>query len=395
MRLMKMTLFGAALCVLAASPAMGQLLIDDFDYTNALSGFTLLLDDTEIQETSLETGLPDAFWFGYGAMGKGTGIPDDDFSGARYLQMDWQGHQSPFIGHLGRVKVNKLGSGVADVKLLGDPRVIFGYGRALGPDYAFGPLDFRPLDVFKLELAAPEAKDLTFGLFLYGQVAGQTQLWSSAPFQLAAGDTIAGYDVPEDQTFMAWDGSGFVEKKVNKILKNLTGIALVIRGDQNPDIRFEIDQMFMDVFGSLAGDLNANGVVDGGDVLAVSAAVALGDPVGDVNGDGVVDPDDLEYVVEMKLLMDEETGAVGTVLGDFNLDGLVNASDVAIMAAYYGGQGDYGLGDANGDGVINAVDLALLAENFGSQAGAAAVPEPVTLSLLGVGAAALLRRKRS
>ena len=395
MMLKKMTMLGAVVCLLAARPAMGQLLIDDFDYTNALSGFTLLLDDTEIQETSLETGLPDAFWFGYGAMGKGTGIPDDDFSGARYLQMDWQGHQSPFIGHLGRVKVNKLGSGVADVKLLGDPRVIFGYGRALGPDYAFGPLDFRPFDVFKLELAAPEAKDLTFGLFLYGQVAGQTQLWSSAPFQLAAGDTIAGYDVPEDQTFMAWDGSGFVEKKVNKILKNLTGIALVIRGDQNPDVRFEIDMMYMDLFGSLAGDLNANGVVDGDDVLAVSAAVNLGDPVGDVNEDGVADAADLEYVVTKKLLMDEETGAVGTAMGDLNLDGLVNAVDLAMMGAYFATSGGWGQGNLNDDGLVNATDLAMLAQNFGFIAPALAVPEPVSLSLLSIGAVALLRRKRN
>ena len=390
-------LVGMTLLLLLSSPALGQILIDDFDYSDPFypNGVKLELFDTDLVKTSLEMGLPDSFFWSAGAMGQGTGLIADDYSGTRYVQADWQGHLSPAVGDLARVKVNRFGSGVADVRLKGDPRVVFGYGSGAGSPYAFGPFDFSGNDVFKLELLAPEAKDLTFGLFLWAEIHGITQLWSSNPFMLAAGDTEAGYDIPEAKQFTAWNGSEFhPHHTVGDLLANLTGISLVIRGDQNPNVRFDIDYMFMDVFGSLAGDLNANGVVDGGDVLAVSAAVALGDPVGDVNGDGVVDAADLEYVVEMKLLMDEETGAVGTVLGDFNLDGLVNASDVAIMAAYYGGQGDYGLGDANGDGVINAVDLALLAENFGSQAGAAAVPEPVTLSLLGVGAAALLRRKR-
>ena len=395
MTLTKMTFLGVALCLMAASPASAQFLIDDFDYTNALSGFTRTLEDTEMLETNLETGLPDAFWWGYGAMGKGTLLIADDFSGTRYLQMDWQGHLSPAVGDLARVKVNRFGSGVADVRLLGDPRVVFGYGRGAGAAYAFGPFDFTPSDVFKLELAAAEAKDLTFGLFVWGEMYGLPQLWSSTPFQLAAGDTTAGYDIPEFAPFQAWDGAVFQPHTVGDLLANMTGISLVIRGDQNPNVRFDIDYMFMDLFGSLAGDLNANGVVDGDDVVLVSAAVALGDPVGDVNEDGAVNADDLAYVVEMKLLMDEETGEVGTLLGDFNLDGLVNAVDVAIMDAYYGNQGGYNLGDANGDGVINAVDLAILAQTFGSDAGAAAVPEPVSLSLLGIGAVALLRRKRS
>ncbi|MEO0587635.1 MAG: PEP-CTERM sorting domain-containing protein, partial [Planctomycetota bacterium] len=60
-------------------------------------------------------------------------------------------------------------------------------------------------------------------------------------------------------------------------------------------------------------------------------------------------------------------------------------------------------GDFNGDGVVNTGDLAILAGVFGfdnsavtSPAALAAVPEPTTLALAGLGLAALaVRRKRA
>ena len=52
-------------------------------------------------------------------------------------------------------------------------------------------------------------------------------------------------------------------------------------------------------------------------------------------------------------------------------------------------------GDANGDGVVSAGDYASVQANFGNvYTTAEATPEPATLSLLGVGLATLIRRRR-
>ena len=80
---------------------------------------------------------------------------------------------------------------------------------------------------------------------------------------------------------------------------------------------------------------------------------------------------------------------------DFNKDLLINATDLAVLAANFGtfprGWSD---GDADFDTVINATDLAILANEFGFDGTAgAAVPEPVTLLILGAGAVGVLRRR--
>ncbi len=141
------------------------------------------------------------------------------------------------------------------------------------------------------------------------------------------------------------------------------------------------------------GDLDNNDVLDVNDIdQLLDLLAALGGqptPEGyelyDVNSDDMLSLADAVFLVESMM---------GYIYGDLNLDGTVDAGDLALLAANFGQIGDWGWsdGDVNGDGIIDAGDLALIATNFGETA--PGVPEPMTLSLLGAGGLALLRRKR-
>jgi len=69
--------------------------------------------------------------------------------------------------------------------------------------------------------------------------------------------------------------------------------------------------------------------------------------------------------------------------GDANLDGKVDLSDFGILKQNFGTGTGTGRaqGDFNADGQVDLSDFGILKENFG-RAGAAAVPEPTTLSLI-------------
>jgi len=100
------------------------------------------------------------------------------------------------------------------------------------------------------------------------------------------------------------------------------------------------------------------------------------------------DYDELEVLVQSALL------------GDANLDQRVSVGDVAILAANFGtNTGTWAQGDYNGDGRVTVGDVAILAANFGSNltapAGIAAVPEPSSLIMLGLGTSLALRRRRA
>ena len=102
-----------------------------------------------------------------------------------------------------------------------------------------------------------------------------------------------------------------------------------------------------------------------------------------------------------------------TILGDANLDGMVNGDDFEILKVYYGmtsGAHWYEC-DFNYDGMVNGDDFELLKITFGSSLPAAAaapamvlqappssmvvaVPEPGTISLLGIASLGLLSRRR-
>ncbi|MEX2139475.1 MAG: PEP-CTERM sorting domain-containing protein [Pirellulales bacterium] len=97
-----------------------------------------------------------------------------------------------------------------------------------------------------------------------------------------------------------------------------------------------------------------------------------------------------------------------TRTGDANLDGIVNDDDVTIVGATYApgvAQPSWALGDFDYNGFVDDDDVTLLgvfydpaapplAAPAAAGAGVAAVPEPSTLGLLSIAAAALLWRRR-
>jgi hypothetical protein len=97
-----------------------------------------------------------------------------------------------------------------------------------------------------------------------------------------------------------------------------------------------------------------------------------------------------------------------TRYGDANLDGNVNLQDFNALAANFGStDADWVQGDFNYDSMVNLQDFNRLAANFGLVAGpdgptpedwaalAAVVPEPGTLSVIGLAALPLMRRRRT
>ena len=145
---------------------------------------------------------------------------------------------------------------------------------------------------------------------------------------------------------------------------------------------------------SIAGDVNMDGAVDSEDLYIVSQNHGQTGGMdwydGDFDGDGDVDDDDLAYVsANWELNLDAD------LRGDANLDGVVDGLDLYIVARHWE-QGVLGWrsGDFNDDLVVDALDVELMRDNWVGPAGALdAVPEPGSLSLLVLGAVALLRRR--
>jgi MYXO-CTERM domain-containing protein len=98
-------------------------------------------------------------------------------------------------------------------------------------------------------------------------------------------------------------------------------------------------------------------------------------------------------------LMYEDDAVVleaAAVPGDANLDAKVDVFDLAVLANHYNLTGtDWFEADFNRDGVVNVFDLAALANHYGYDGtGGEAIPEPAGLSVLALGALALIRRRR-
>jgi hypothetical protein len=145
--------------------------------------------------------------------------------------------------------------------------------------------------------------------------------------------------------------------------------------------------------GGRLGDFDNDGDIDADDIDALAAAIQASstDTIYDMDGDGDVDADDFAFHVHN--LVDTALGeGTGTEFGDFNLDGMVSILDLGALGDGYGVGTGWAQGDANGDGTVGILDLGFLGDNYGYDG--SAIPEPATMSLLGLGAVAILRRRR-
>lgn len=170
------------------------------------------------------------------------------------------------------------------------------------------------------------------------------------------------------------DGNG----RVNNLDLFLLGPHLATAGASAP-VLAAYDEVLL-----RRGDIDLSGLTDVDDVAALYAAFGGTAWRPDLNVDGIVDTLDVQTLL---------TQIVGTVNGDFDLDGDVDGRDFLMWQRNVATGTRYDQGDADLNGVIDAADLAVWQEAYdglavanalGSISASAMVPEPSGLATASV-----------
>jgi hypothetical protein len=100
---------------------------------------------------------------------------------------------------------------------------------------------------------------------------------------------------------------------------------------------------------------------------------------------------------------EQQVRIMNTWKGDVDCDDDVDLLDLSVMGTYYNiitdGTAKWYHGDVNKDGNVDLLDLSLLGTYYNlvpgaPEGGVAPIPEPGTLAVLGLGAVAVLLRRR-